>query len=534
MKARMQNGWGKWAVVAAVGLALALPITASVYLAHHRSMQDELDIATTRVNEVLRRADLMAAQSDSAYRRLAGDPAPPCSDAKVRLMRAIDLSSSYLRATGHVAGNTLLCSSLGPEMAGLDLGPVTYVTPRNVRVRTQVDLKLAGERRFMVIEYRGYATALLADYLVDFDVDDHALALGVISASSGAVVSQRGAFNPAWRAHLGQAPEVSFFDGRNLVVLKKSARYNLVAYAAVPAPHLRASLHSALAVLVPMGLALGVVFALLAMWLARRQASLPRVLRGALRRREFTLHYQPIVRLDDRRTLGFEALIRWEGKSQHVVGPEIFIPVAEACGLICGMTRYVVEQLAIDLPRIARAYPDCYVSLNLSAQDLKSFEIVRLLQKLLAETGLPPQQLMVEVTEHSLVADNLSRQVVEKLRNLGIGVAIDDFGTGYSNLSYLTQMPCDALKIDRSFVDAVGTESATSDVALHILQIARTLDMKVVAEGVETELQADFLHRHGADCGQGWLFAKAMPLDELLQFQRHAKPGDADVDTPQV
>ncbi|MEP6633025.1 MAG: EAL domain-containing protein [Luteimonas sp.] len=501
---------------AGVLLALALPVIASLYIAHRHSVDEESANAAAAATEVLRRADILGAETDDAYARLKADVSPPCSAAHIKLMRAIDMSSVYLQATGYVIGNKFACSSLGASAEGTDLGPVSYVTKEKVRVRTAVDLGLHNGPRFLVVEYDGYATAILPDYLIDFGTTGQDIAFGVYSASSGALLSKRGTFKPEWRVKLGSAMQTMFYDQSFLVVLKRSSHYNVVAYAAIPSSKLEANIRSALILLLPMALGLGAITAAGAFWLLRQQSSLPSVLRGALRRGEFSLHYQPIVALDDRRTVGVEALIRWDRKKQEALTPDVFIPIAEACGLIQKITSFVIEQLTIDLPRIARAMPGCYVSLNLSALDLRSCEIIKLLSDLLDKTNFEPSALIVEATEYSLIGEAHSRDIVKAIREVGILVAIDDFGTGYSNLSYLTQMQCDILKIDRTFVDTVGIEAVTSDVALHILQIAHALSMKVIAEGVETEVQAEFLCRNGAVYAQGWLFAKALPLNELI------------------
>lgn len=139
-------------------------------------------------------------------------------------------------------------------------------------------------------------------------------------------------------------------------------------------------------------------------------------------------------------------------------------------------------------------------------------------------TGIRPQQIWLEATERGFVDINSARSTLIRARELGHAVAIDDFGTGYSSLSYLEGLPLDALKIDKSFIDTISTNSATSSVTPHIIDMAKTLKLKIVAEGVETQAQADYLAARDVDYGQGWLFAKPMPASEFIAYCRQVKP----------
>jgi sensor c-di-GMP phosphodiesterase-like protein len=317
-------------------------------------------------------------------------------------------------------------------------------------------------------------------------------------------------------ARLGGEDDASFFDGHHLVTMQRSDAYDLVAYVAVPVAYLRSRLYASAIVLVPIGLVLGSVLWLGILKLARQRTSLAAELRTALKRREFVLRYQPIVELDSSRIVGVEALLRWPSDAEPRLRPDLFIPAAEACGLIGRFTEYVIEQVAVDLPRLLAVQSDCYVSINLASADLHSESIVGTLRKLVETPGIRPTNIIVEATEHSFVDPGSARRAVTEIRALGIRVAIDDFGTGYSSLSHLTNLQTDFLKIDRVFVEAVGTDSATNQVASHIIQIAKSLRLKVTGEGVETEEQAEFLREHGVELAQGWLFSKALPIERLL------------------
>jgi sensor c-di-GMP phosphodiesterase-like protein len=251
------------------------------------------------------------------------------------------------------------------------------------------------------------------------------------------------------------------------------------------------------------------------------------MLASAMRRDELEVHYQPIVSLQSGTVEGVEALLRWPQHDGPWSRPEVFVRAAEELGIVGRLTSYLLERLRIDAPKILGRIPNGFVSVNLSSSDLHSRDIIGSLRRLLSETGLEPSQLVLEATEHSFVDPKMALEIVREIRSLGIRVGIDDFGTGFSSLSYLTNLPMDFLKIDRAFVETVGSDSATSEVALHIVQMASSLKMDIIAEGVETEDQAAFFRDRGVRYAQGWLFARAMPADQVVTFldRGDSRPG---------
>jgi sensor c-di-GMP phosphodiesterase-like protein len=189
--------------------------------------------------------------------------------------------------------------------------------------------------------------------------------------------------------------------------------------------------------------------------------------------------------------------------------------VAEESGVITWITACVAEIVAADMPTLLKIDPDFVVAINLSVPDLRSAQTVELLKSMLKVKGVQSANIKVEATERGFLQGVEARDVLALIRALGIEVAIDDFGTGYSSLSCLQTLGLDALKIDKSFVDTVGTDGATSQVVAHIIHMAHSLNLLMVAEGVETEAQAHFLREGGVQFAQGWLFGKPMSLSSL-------------------
>ncbi len=253
------------------------------------------------------------------------------------------------------------------------------------------------------------------------------------------------------------------------------------------------------------------------MWLfavltySRNRLSLAGELREALLEGRIGIHYQPVVDLRSGRWVGAEALARWTRENGEAVSPDSFIPLAEKAGLVPAITRAALKQIMRDLPGLRILAPELTINLNLCPDDLKHPEFVEHLASCMQDAGVPTDALKLEITERALVNSDTARNLIRVLRQRGHQVAIDDFGTGYSSLSYLQSFELDVLKIDKAFVDAIGTDAPTSQVIVHVIEMAASLGLETVAEGVENEAQVKWLVEHGVKLGQGFLFSE--PLD---------------------
>jgi diguanylate cyclase len=246
-------------------------------------------------------------------------------------------------------------------------------------------------------------------------------------------------------------------------------------------------------------------------------------LRRALEQSEFEVHYQPIVDLAGEKTAGVEALIRWRHPERGLLPPAAFLDLAESMGFMPRLGGWVLEQACRQAAQWQATSPGFELNVNLSASQLGRPELIGEIRDVLAETGLTPHLLVLELTESVALTDlDESARVLTELKSLGVRIALDDFGTGFSSLSHLGALPVDVVKIDRSFVQAMR-ESDGASVAEAVLQIARTFDLSPVAEGVEDALQAARLRELDCAQAQGYHFAKPMPasdLTELLELQQ--------------
>jgi diguanylate cyclase (GGDEF)-like protein len=240
----------------------------------------------------------------------------------------------------------------------------------------------------------------------------------------------------------------------------------------------------------------------------------------ALKHNEFKLYYQPKVELTTNRVVGMEALIRWHHKDFGWVSPTQFIPLAEETDLILTIGEWVLQEACRQNKLwMEQGYPDLCVTVNVSGQQFKRTDIVKLVNHVLDETGLPPECLQLELTE-SVLMKNISNTVVKlgDLKKRGVSIAVDDFGTGYSSLAYLKRFRLDTLKIDQSFVRDIDHNSDDAAIVSAIINMAHSLGMTVVAEGVENLKQLEFLRAHHCDQIQGYYFARPLPAEEFSRL----------------
>jgi diguanylate cyclase (GGDEF)-like protein/PAS domain S-box-containing protein len=242
-------------------------------------------------------------------------------------------------------------------------------------------------------------------------------------------------------------------------------------------------------------------------------------LRHALEQGEFRVYYQPIAHLKSGRISEIEALVRWQHPQRGLVSPAQFIPVAEETGLIVPLGQWVLEEACRQTQAWHAQYPGeppLIVGVNLSARQFQHPKLVEDIARTLAQTGLEPRSLKLEITESVVMANgDATVATLHQLKALGVQLAIDDFGTGYSSLSYLQRFPVDTLKIDRTFVDRLGESAQDTAIVQSVVALAKTLHLSLTAEGIETAAQFDHLQSLGCDRGQGYYFAKPLPAAEV-------------------
>jgi diguanylate cyclase (GGDEF)-like protein len=239
----------------------------------------------------------------------------------------------------------------------------------------------------------------------------------------------------------------------------------------------------------------------------------------AVERNELVLHYQPIISLGDGSLIGFEALLRWYHRERGFISPAEFIPIAEETGYIVPITTWILKTTCFELnkwQKISHLTSELMVSVNISGKHLSFQSLLIDVEEALEKAQVSPGSLKLEITE-SAAMENVEQTIrmLSSLKSLGVQLSIDDFGTGYSSLSYLHRLPFDTIKIDRSFVNLVGERGEDSGILETIISLAKSLRMRVIAEGIETENQLTVLRHLGCDYGQGYLISRPLPAEHI-------------------
>ncbi len=250
---------------------------------------------------------------------------------------------------------------------------------------------------------------------------------------------------------------------------------------------------------------------------AHKRMKVERHLRHAIEKNEFDIHFQPLVNIENKQIVGVEALLRWSNPELGNVPPDYFIPIAESTGLIHEIGNWVFEQSISRIATLSNRSPlPLTVAINASTLQFKSKQWFKTIQKAVRTKKIKPENLEIEITERLLLDDSseVSHQL-DAIHKLGIKFSVDDFGTGYSALSYLKRCPINTVKIDKSFISGLPSEKEDMVLVRAIIAMAHGLELKVVAEGVETEAQWEFLKQEGCDFAQGFYFAKPLPIKEL-------------------
>ncbi|MEO6607406.1 MAG: EAL domain-containing protein [Aestuariivirga sp.] len=248
-------------------------------------------------------------------------------------------------------------------------------------------------------------------------------------------------------------------------------------------------------------------------------------LRLALSNRQFEVYYQPLTELVGGKVVGFEALLRWNHPDKGMIPPSVFIPIAESSGMIVQIGTWVLEQACIMAMSLR---PDLSIAVNVSAAQFKSGVLVATVAEELKKSGLAAKRLELEITESSLLENSVeTKQILSGLKELGVSIALDDFGTGYSGLGYLNSFPFDKIKIDRSFIMDIGVRKKSEELVRAAINIGQSLQMRTLAEGIETKEQLEFLRALGCEEGQGYLFSQAIPAHEISDNLRVPTRSDA-------
>ena len=508
-------------------LVSCVPIAMSVYFARQQAEREKF----VALDSVAKSIGLQMNQShqylNAVASALAGK-ANPCSADNIAWMQRFQIDSYGVKSVVVVKDGRIQCSSSGESLTGLELGAPDFRQPNGSELFIDVDIPGTSAFNFAVIERQGVGILMFPFGLIR-PYANTGMAVGIFTGSVQHSV-KHGPLHPNWVVPMAQGVSsdqiVDKANGYFVVRHRPSSGVSTV-YAAIALSEVDARAAQLRNWFMPIGLL--VAFLLLggAYLLTRHKLSPHTRVLDMVRRNQLFLVYQPVIDLQDNNAcIGAEALVRWREDDGTVLTPDTFIHFAQEAGLVHLITERVMQLIAEDLTDFLRANPGFRIGMNLAPSDLQCPGVITALDTLIATLGQGNGRLLVEITEQGLLDEKSALETMQAIGTRGVDIAIDDFGTGYSSLAYLSTYPFNLLKIDRTFVAAACTDAVNSKIAGHIIELGRTVEMEVLAEGIETEQEAALFRRWGVDFGQGYLFAKPMPAAELMAYYAAHPPTD--------
>ena len=490
------------------GLSALLPIALGIVILYWQAERSLEQSTAQTAQEAVRQFDLMLDNTALAATALLPLAGQPCDNAAQLALREQVTRRPFVRATTLSWQRNIYCSSLFGDSYESKVNPDDYVDGR---------LWLMNGNPVTP------DTALLVYRLADGDkaafasIDGYHLtnALRLISRYAQLILQ----VGPNWldvNAKVRAGPVPTFAVAHHHLA---STRYHYSVDAGMPDGEVWRYMVSRYPALFSLLAFFGVLSGLLAHWLQKRSSSPTHELQRALSANEFIAYYQPVVRGDTLEWAGCEVLMRWRHPKEGLVRPDLFIPLAEHSGLIVPMTRALLRQAAAQLaPHAERLCPGFHVGVNITAQHCLDLDLVEDCREFLAAFAPGQVILVLELTERELIVPTeVTRRLFDALHQLGVMIAIDDFGTGHSSLGYLRNFNVDYLKIDQSFVAMIGVDALSRHILDSIIELSAKLDLGIVAEGVETAEQCQYLAAQGVDFLQVYLFGRPLPCDEFIK-----------------
>lgn len=442
----------------------------------------------------------------------------PCSPDHLEALKRASVSRPYVRGIGYWHADRRLCGIGFLPDAGIRPRHADRIYPNGVIAWWPSPQTQVGGVQMFLMRYGDYDVAIDPNLLLDAGLPRHREAALWVEGLRLATIPTSAQLPAPDKLPLGV-----MLDRAHGLVLSHFAENSILPIDVV-AQEPMIDFWTRHASILLLGTILGLLLAVgwidVILRLSQRELNPATQLRRAIRHGRICVQYQPVVELQTRRCVGAEALARWQREDGEWISPAVFIPLAEHAGLIRDITLAVMKIVIGDLRRIFNEAGTVSINLNLSRDDLLDDRTGLELAACLQRSDLPTAAIKLEITERSLVNSDTARILIHDLRDRGHDIAIDDFGTGYSSLSYLQSFELDLLKIDKTFVDAIETGAATSQVIVHVIEMAKSLRLKLVAEGVETHAQVAWLARHGVDYGQGYLFSRPLPLCDFIAYHK--------------
>jgi sensor c-di-GMP phosphodiesterase-like protein len=464
-------------------------------------------VAVQETASVKEARDLLAVLQHSSY--------PPCSDAELSHFRELVFRSEYIKDAGRIHGARIECSAT----AGRPLHPIgqftaTAAAPDGTVAYTNLvpihdeSLKRAGlQLGSTFVVFGSHMPEIVGPLPIHLAVSPNA---GSTSGSANETSAS---------ASAGAVSDGVLRKADKLVATHCSSALLTCVTASVSVDEARQGEMAAVACTSFSGCIAGAFIGAALFAFRRRHISMEQQLRRAVTEEKLQVVYQPIVDLVNGKIVGAEALARWKDRDGTQVSPDVFIKVAEQNGFIGSLTSLVFRRALNQLREVLTKIPDFKLDINVTAADLADPAFLPMLDEAMKQANVRPSSVVIEVTESSTANQEVAMESIRLLRRRGFSIYIDDFGTGYSSLSYLTYLSVDRIKIDKAFTRAIGTQSPTLAILPPIMAMARSLNLGVVVEGVETEQQALYFTVNDLTVqGQGYLYGEPLPADQFLEL----------------
>lgn len=513
--------------VLAVLAGLLPPILFLAYAFRQSAAQVERDLDFIGAGSLMRAENVIDSVSGT-LRKIASLASGEITSDTVSTLRQAVFLNRYVQAIRIREGDLVLCSSedgLDPKISLIGseaslippLGEFAVLAPSSLKIN-DAPIKVAF----------CFAPGKVVEGLIEpgifnefFDYYAHEVGARVfILFDESNVLTSFGKPNITLPENINlEVPEqIQWFD-EGIARITASQRYPVVTVAVTPTSAVSSKWARTAVEFSIAGAAVAALLATLVIRVVRRTRSLEADLREAVRYGELDVHYQPILDLRSGCCIGAEALMRWNHPQRGMISAAEFITIAEKTNLIVPMTNLMLERVAEDLEDVLDTDLNLHIGINLAPQHFSNHQIIDSVQSILGNR-IRAGQIIFEITERGLVGDDSSpaAAVMKALSHTGSKLAVDDFGTGYSSLSYLQRFELHYLKIDKAFVDGISDAENSSGLVDQIIRIAKSLNMEIIAEGIEHDYQQTYLARHGVEYGQGWFFGRPMSAARLLEF----------------
>jgi len=505
-----------WVIITAILFSLLgtlLPVLAANYLSWSRATELEKSRLSevnsrliARVRQTYTEAEKTLVYLNQIHNNL------PCSPKHIRIMREETINNPVIDEIGYLQDGNLVCGTWG-KTKPTPIHFTNEITYNGVQISLNSSSTQSPQTKMLSLRFGSYFVLVNSSHFSNIVVDPK-IKIAVLS-TKGVLIAAYNNPDLNFIKHYMDDKDTQPSEGDMISVVKNE---RFIAIATEHKSNFYDTLSKQQLALLPLGILLALPIIAGIIYFSRRRLSIESELKYALDTNKLTVYYQPIIDLKDGSCVGAEALIRWFPAENESIAPDYFVAVAEKGGFLSKITKYVINNVVNDMREILAADKNLHISINFSVHDFHNAEIMSFLEEKLTNSGIDFEQIWLEITERQIVSFETTESVITEIRSRGYMFAMDDFGTGYSNLSYLKNLTLDLLKIDKSFVDTIGMNTITSGITDDIINMSKRLNLQIIAEGIESPIQRDYLFERGVHFGQGWLFSKALSRNDFIKY----------------